>query len=139
VRAEVPRVVVDRQGFSQRPNRYGAGSKLSCGLFLHNTSDTQDAMNVYVLVNMVADDGELVGTVAHTVALVSSGQTFADGDSLGLRTEVRVAKLEVTIRIGSHQPSGSRMVFLATSGFDAIPLDRALTPVVSVEPTYSAG
>jgi len=39
----------------------------------------------------------------------------------------------------SPLPSGSRMVFLATSGFDAIPLDRALTPVVSVEPSYSAG
>jgi hypothetical protein len=39
----------------------------------------------------------------------------------------------------SPLPSGSRMVFLATSGFDAVPLDRAITPVVSVEPTYSAG
>src|SRR5437764_3576672 len=52
---------------------------------------------------MVAGDGGLVGTVAHTVALSSAGQTFAYGDSLGLRTEVQVAKLEVTIRIGSHQ------------------------------------
>jgi hypothetical protein len=36
-------------------------------------------------------------------------------------------------------PSGSRMVFLATSGFNAVPVDRALTPVVSVEPSYVAG
>ena len=35
-------------------------------------------------------------------------------------------------------PSGSRMVFLATSGFSAVPLDRALTPVVSAEPAYAS-
>jgi hypothetical protein len=39
----------------------------------------------------------------------------------------------------SPLPSGSRMVFLATTGFTAVPLDRALTPVISVEPTYTAG
>jgi hypothetical protein len=31
------------------------------------------------------------------------------------------------------------MVFLATSGFNAVPLDRALTPVVSAEAAYAAG
>jgi len=208
VPAEAPRVVVDKQGYSQRPDKFGTGSSVSFGLFLRNTSETQDAMNVYVLVNMVADNGELVGTVTHTVSLVGAGATFAYGNSLSLRTQAAVAKLEVTIRLGSHQlkdthtvpefanvrilpgrsdagwvgevdgevlntapaktltgarlsivlldaagnpvgggsgstfaplPSGSRMVFLATSGFTAVPLDRALTPVVSVEPSYTAG
>ena len=206
--ADAPRVVADKQGFSQRPDRFGTGSTFSYGMFLRNTSDTQDAINVYVLVNMVASDGELIGTATRTVPLVGAGQTYALGDSLSLRTQVPVAKLELTIRLGAHQlkqphtmpefanvrivpaqgdagwvgevdgevlnsvptmtltnaklsivlldaagtpvggglgytfsalPSGSRMVFLATSGFTSVPLDRALTAVISAEPTYAAG
>jgi hypothetical protein len=203
-----PRVVADKQGFSQRPDVFGTGSTFSYGMFLRNTSDTQDAMNVYVLVNMVAADGELIGSATRTVPLIGAGQTYALGDSMSLRTQVPVTKLELTIRLGAHQlkqphsmpefanvrivpsqgdlgwvgevdgevlnstpamtltnaklsivlldaagtpvgggigytfsalPSGSRMVFLATSGFTAVPLDRALTAVVSAEPTYAAG
>jgi hypothetical protein len=206
--AEAPRVVADKQGFSQRPDKYGTGSAFSYGVFLRNTSPTQDAMNVYVLVNMVAATGELIGTATRIVPLVGAGETYALGDSLSLRTQVPVAKLELTIRLGAHQlkqphslpefanvrivpaqsdagwvgevdgevlntapgktltsaklsivlldaagnpvgggtgytlaplPSGSRMVFLATSGFNAVPLDRALTPVISAEPGYVAG
>lgn len=206
--ADAPRVVADKQGFSQRPDKFGSGSTFSYGLFLRNTSDTQDAINVYVLVNMVGADGELIGSATRTVPLISAGQTYALGDSLSLRTQAPVAKLELTIRLGAHQlkqahpmpefanvrivpsqgdlgwvgevdgevlnstpamtltnaklsivlldaagtpvgggigytfsalPSGSRMVFLATSGFTAVPLDRALTAVVSAEPTYAAG
>jgi hypothetical protein len=205
--AEAPRVVADKQGFSQRPDRYGTGSSFSYGMFLRNTSDTQDAQNVYVLVNMVASTGELIGTATRTIPLIAAGQTYALGDSLSLRTQVPVSKLELTIRLGAHQlkqahnspefanvrivpaqgdpgwvgevdgevlnstpaltltnaklsivlldaagnpvgggtgytfaplPSGSRMVFLATSGFNSVPLDRALTPVVSAEPAYAA-
>lgn len=206
--ADAPRVVADKQGFSQRPDRFGTGSTFSYGMFLRNTSATQDAINVYVLVNMVAANGELIGTATRTVPLVGAGQTYALGDSLSLRTQVPVAKLELTIRLGAHQlkqehtmpefanvrivpaqgdagwvgevdgevlnstpamtltnaklsivlldaagtpvggglgytfsalPSGSRMVFLATSGFNSVPLDRALTAVISAEPTYAAG
>jgi hypothetical protein len=206
--AESPRVVVDKQGFSQRPDRFGNGSLFSYGMFLRNTSDTQDALSVYVLVNMVAASGELIGSMVRTVTLIGAGQTFALGDSMSLRTQLPVAKLELTIRLGSHQlkqphnlpefanvrivpaqfdagwvgeidgevlnttpsmtltsarlsivlldaagnpvgggtgntfsplPSGSRMVFLASSGFTAVPLDRALTPVVSAEPNYAIG
>lgn len=205
--ADTPRVVVDKQGFSQRPDKFGGGSAFSFGMFLRNTSQTQDAMDVYVLVNMVAANGQLVGTMARTISLIAAGQTFALGDSMQLRTQVAVDKLELTIRLGAHQlkephnapefanvqiipaqfdpgwvgevdgevlnsiptltlssarlsivlldaagnpvgggvgntfsalPSGSRMVFLAKSGFNAIPLDRALTPVISVEPHFVA-
>jgi hypothetical protein len=203
--AEAPRVVADKQGFSQRPDRYGTGSAFSYGVFLRNTSPTQDAINVYVLVNMVAASGELIGSATRTVPLIGAGETYALGDSLSLRTQAPVAKLELTIRLGAHElkqqhtlpefanvriipsktdagwvgevdgevlntapgrtltraklsivlldaggtpvgggtgytaaplPSGSRMVFLATSGFTAVPLDRALTPVISAEPSY---
>ncbi|MDX6487224.1 MAG: hypothetical protein QOF43_2377 [Gaiellaceae bacterium] len=205
--AEAPRVVADKQGFSQRSDRFGSGSTFSYGMFLRNTSGTQDAVNVFVLVNMVAASGELIGSATRTVTLIGAGQTYALGDSMSLRTQMPVARLELTIRLGAHQlkqphnlpefanvrivpsqgepgwvgevdgevlnstpamtltnaklsivlldaagnpvgggigytfsplPSGSRMVFIASSGFTAVPLDRALTPVVSAEPTYAA-
>jgi len=201
-----PRVVADKQGFSQRPAVFGSGSTLSYGMFLRNTSDTQDAMSVYVLVNMVGADGELLGSATRTVPMIGAGQTYAFGDSMSLRTQSPVVKLELTIRLGAHQlkqahpmpgfanvrivqgdpgwvgevdgevlnttptmtltgaklsivlldaagtpvgggtgytfaplPSGSRIVFLASSGFNSVPLDRALTAVVSAEPTFAPG
>ncbi len=36
-----PRVVADKQGFSQRPASFGTGSTLSYGMFLRNTSATR--------------------------------------------------------------------------------------------------
>jgi hypothetical protein len=203
-----PKVVVDKQGFSQRSDVYGTGSLLSFGLMLRNTSAVEDATSVYVVVNMVDAAGVLVGTVTHTVALVGAAGTFGYGDSLHLRTQVPVSSLELTIRVGSHAPkkahpapdfanvrlepdsfnpgwvgevdgevvnatptltlanallsivvldaagnvigggtgatfasvpSGARIVFTATSGFSALPTDRAATAVISSEPTYTNG
>jgi hypothetical protein len=99
-----PKVVVDRQGFTQRPARFGTGSTLSYGLILHDTSATEDAQNVYVIVNMVAADGELIGSKSQTVALVPAGGTYALGDSMNLRTQVAATRLEITVRVGAHTP-----------------------------------
>jgi hypothetical protein len=204
---DVPRVVVDKQGFTQRPDSAGPGSLLSYGLVLKNTSATKDARNVYVIVNMVAASGSLIGSKSRTVQLVPAGGTFALGDYMNLRTQVMATHLEITIRVGGNEPkqahpmpdfanvrifpsqydagwvsevdgeivndttpltlsnatlsivvldasgnplgggpgfstaalpSGSRFVFLAQMGFTSIPLDRAASVLVSVEPTYTA-
>lgn len=205
--AELARVVVDRQGFTQRPDSAGPGSLLSYGVILRNTSATKDARNVYVIVNMVAASGSLIGSKSKTVQLVPAGGTFALGDYMNLRTQVMATHLEITIRVEGNEPkqkhpmpdfanvrivpsqfdpgwvgevdgeivndtttltlananlsivvldgsgnpvgggtgfsvaaipSGSRFVFLAQIGFTSIPLDHAVSVVVSVEPTYSA-
>lgn len=205
--ADIPKVIVDKQGFSQRPDKFGGGSSLGFGLFLHNTSDTQDALNVYVVVNMVDANGSLVGSLTRTVPLIASGSTYAFGDSLHLRTQAQVVKLELTVRLGGHQvksdhqmpefanvgvfpstsypgyvgevdgevlntsptkilrstklsivlldhagnpvgggvgsvfsavPVGSRLVFIAKSGFDSASLDQVLSAVISPEPSYVA-
>jgi hypothetical protein len=202
-----PRVVVDKQGFSQRNQAYGTGSDLSYGLILHNLSTTEDAQNVYVIVNMVAANGELLGSKSLTVKLVPAGGTYALGDTFGLRTQVPVTSLELTVRVTAHSPKtahpmpdvanvrlvpsqfdpgwlgevdgelvndtspqtlgftnisvvvfdssgnpvgggtgmssasipyGSRFVFLAQSGFSAIPLDKAASVVISLDPSNSA-
>jgi hypothetical protein len=204
--AAVPRVVVDKDGFTQRPDASGPGSLVSYGLILRNTSATEDAESVYVLVNMVDASGELLGSTSHTVKLVGSAGTFAYGDSLSLRTQIATTRLEITVRVGAHEPksahpapsfanvrilpaqydpgwvgevdgevvngtpvvtlasaqlsivvfdatgnvigggtgisftaipSGSRFVFTATSGFTALPVDKAASVTISVEPTYT--
>jgi hypothetical protein len=102
--ADQPKVVVDRQGFTQRPDKTGTGSLLSYGVVLRDSSPTEDAQNVYVIVNMVAPDGELVGSKSQNVKLVPAAATFALGDSLRLRTQAPVSRLEITIRVGAHEP-----------------------------------
>lgn len=104
VGAEAPKVVVDREGFTQRSAATGTGSLLSYGLILHDTSASEDAQNVYVIVNMVAADGELIGSKSETVALVPAGGTYALGDSMNLRTQVAATRLEITVRVGAHAP-----------------------------------
>ena len=200
-----PRVVVDKQGFSQKNQSWGTGSDLSYGLILHNLSTTEDAENVYVIVNMVAADGELLGSKSTTIKLVPASGTYAYGDSMGLRTQAQVASLELTVRVTSHEPKkahsmpdlanvriipgtdgfvsevdgelvndttpqtlgmtgisvvfldasgvpcgggtgmsgatvpfGSRFVFNAAMGMNSIPLDRASSVVISLDPSYSA-
>jgi hypothetical protein len=36
-------------------------------------------------------------------------------------------------------PSGSRFVFIATSGFTALAVDKAASAAISAEPTYTSG
>ena len=205
-KSTTPRVVVASQGFSQRPDSYGTGSNLSYGIVLRNTSAAEDADNVYVIVNMVAADGSLIGSESQTVDLVPAGGTYALGDSLGLRTQTAATHLEIVVRVLAHQPkqantmpdlanvrlepsqydpgfvgevdgevvndtstktlssasmsivvldasgnpvgggtgslytavpSGARFVFTASSGFNAIPLDKAATVLVSLAPRYT--
>lgn len=101
--ASAPHVMVDKQGFSQRPNKYGSGSVVSYGLMLHNTSAHEDATNVYVLINFATAGGELIGTVTKSVALIPAGGVFALGDSMNMRTQIPMTKLEVTLTVNSHE------------------------------------
>ncbi|MDX6452204.1 MAG: hypothetical protein QOH16_2253 [Gaiellaceae bacterium] len=105
---DLPRVVVDKQGFTQRPDTTGTGSLLSYGVVLKNTSDSKDARNVYVIVNMVAASGNLIGSKSKTVQLVPAGGTFALGDYMNLRTQVLATHLEITIRVGGNEPKQVR-------------------------------
>ena len=97
-----PHIAVDKQGFSQQPTGYNGGSNLSYGLLLKNTSTSEDATQVYLLINFATASGELIGTVTRTIELIGAGQLYALGDSAVLRTETPVAKLEVTIRVMAH-------------------------------------
>jgi hypothetical protein len=204
----VPRVLIDKEGFTQRPDKAGTGSDVSYGLMLKNTSLREDAQNIYLLINFVTANGGLVGSTTTTLAMIGAGETYAYGNDMRLRTQATVTKLEVTVRVGGQAPtkarvlphfvnvaivpnaadpsfvsevdgeivndtsrqtltsarisivvlnaagaivgggtglvyaplpSGSRMVFIASGGLSAIRVDQAVTPVISVDPTYSSG
>jgi hypothetical protein len=105
-----PRVVVDKQGYLQRPDKTGTGSLVSYGLVLHDTSATEDAQNVYVIVNMVDATGELLGSQSQTVAYIPAGGTYALGNALQLRTQIGVVRLELTIRVGAHEPHTAQVM-----------------------------
>jgi hypothetical protein len=105
-----PRVVAATEGFSQRADKSGPGSLLSYGVVLKNTSPTEDARNVYVIVNMVGADGSLIGSRSQTIDVVPAGSVFPLGNSLQLRTQSAVTHLELTIRVGAHQPKSTQVV-----------------------------
>jgi hypothetical protein len=105
-----PRVVAATHGFSQRPDKSGPGSLLSYGVVLKNTSTTEDAHDVYVIVNMVGADGSLIGSRSQTIDLVPADSVFPLGNSLQLRTQAAVTHLELTIRVGAHQPKSTQVV-----------------------------
>lgn len=105
-----PHVLIDKEGFTQRPDKIGTGSDVSYGFLLKNTSLKEDAQNVYLLVNFVTANGELVGSTTTTVKLIGAGETYAYGNVMLLRTQAAVTKLEVTVRVNAHAPTKARVL-----------------------------
>jgi hypothetical protein len=96
-----PKIVVEKQGFSVRAKT--RGSSVSYGLLLKNVSPNADALQVYVLVNFVMADGQLIGTDAHTVDGIAAGTTYAYGGSLTFPAGAPVVQLEVVVKVGGRQ------------------------------------
>ena len=72
-----PKIVVADQGFSVRAK--STGSEASFGLMLQNSSPNADALDVYVLINFVMADGQVIGTKAETIDAIPAGTTYAYG------------------------------------------------------------
>jgi hypothetical protein len=105
--APKPRVVVGARGFSQRAGE-GGRREVSYGVFLRNTSATQDAVNVYVLLDFVGSNGRLLAARTENVGLVAAGQRFALGDATTLPGSPPVARLEITAEVRSQRPHAAR-------------------------------
>jgi hypothetical protein len=103
------KVVVDKDGFSQRGN-FDGSSNVSFGVVLTNKSSEQDAVDTYVLVNFVDSAGQLLGTASSTVGLIGAGATYPLGDKIRLRTQIPVDHLEITVQTKTSQPKGQRVV-----------------------------
>jgi hypothetical protein len=103
-----PKITVAKQGYSIRPSGLGSGSSVSYGLMLVNDSQTEDALNVSVLVNFVEPSGHLFGSASTIIPAIGAGQTYALGDSLTFPGAAPVVRLEPVIQVGAHAKASQR-------------------------------
>jgi len=103
------KVVVQKDGFSQRANEWDGTSNVSYGIVLKNTSAQQDAVETYVFVNFVDAAGHLLGTTSSTVGFIGADSTYPLGDKMRLRTMTSVDHLEITVQTKKSQPKGRRL------------------------------
>ena len=96
------RIVVVKDGFSIRQQQFA--SPVSYGVILRNTSPTQDALQVYCLVNFVGPDNRLVGSATTTVPGIPAGEQFALGGDLTFPGGVPdISRLEIVVQIQKRQ------------------------------------
>ena len=94
------RVVVEKQGFSQRV-RFTTRD-VSFGVVLSNPTPDKDALDVNVLVNFVDATNRVVATTSTTIPGVRAEARFYHGGSTTIPDGTPVSKLEVVTRIGSQ-------------------------------------
>jgi hypothetical protein len=95
------RIDVVKTGYSIR--QQGFGSTASYGVILKNVSPSQDALQVYALVNFVGPDNRLVGSATTTVPGIPAAQQYALGGQLMFPGAVPpIARLEVVVQIGER-------------------------------------
>ncbi len=104
-----PKIVVVKQGFSLRTPKYG-GDSVSYGVILSNRSQTDDALDVSVLVNFVNANNVLIGSATKQLASIRAGGQYALGDALTFPAAAPVARLEVVVRVGGRQPTSGPVV-----------------------------
>ena len=114
-----PKIDVVKQGFSVRA-RFGQSS-ISYGVVLANRSQTDDALDVHVLVNFVNPSNGLVGTSTTTLKSIAAGSEYALGKSASV--DGTVSRLEVVVQVGNKQPAIKAPVPTVLNG--------AITPGVS--------
>jgi hypothetical protein len=101
------KINVAKTGFSTRPMRFG-GTRVSWGVLLENTSKTDNAVTVDVLVNFVMADNRLIGTTTTRIGEIRAGQTQALGGDLQFPADAPIARLEVTVQVAERAPATRR-------------------------------
>jgi hypothetical protein len=107
-----PKIVVTKSGWSTRPQT-GGGTRLSYGLILHNTSDTQDASSLTVQTNFVLGDDHLLGTDTRTVPGIGAGGDFALGNTVTFPGLAPIVRLEVVVQVHEFAPHSLHLPTLA--------------------------
>ena len=97
-----PKILVTKSGWSVRERPF-AGSTVSYGVLLRNTSPNVNAMNVNVQVNFVLADSKLIGTTAKQIPSLSAGETYNLADQLAFPGAAPIAKLELVILVGARE------------------------------------
>jgi hypothetical protein len=99
-----PAIRVVKSGWSVR-SMTGAGSSVSYGVILTNSSTTRDALDVKVLVNFVMDDNRLIGSATTHVADIAAGTQHAVGGDLLFPGGAPIARLEIVATTGGAGPA----------------------------------
>jgi hypothetical protein len=97
-----PKIVVTKSGWSVRERPY-AGSSVSYGVVLRNTSPNVNAMNVNVQVNFVLADSKLIGTATKQIPSIGAHETYNYADQLAFPGAAPIAKLELVILVGARE------------------------------------
>ena len=105
---KTPRLVVSKEGFSQRDDAFGTGSTASYGLLIRNPSLKKDARAVAVTISFVSGSGDMIGRKTVTVTRIGAGETFALGGSAELSSQLAAKKLTATMRVGSYAKATAR-------------------------------
>ena len=104
-----PRISVVKDGFSVRVKPFGGGD-VSYGVILKNQSPNADALNVYVLVNLVMPNNKLAGSQSSQISVIRAGATYGLGANLGFPgAPPPIARLEVVVQVGGRQPAATHM------------------------------
>jgi hypothetical protein len=97
-----PKIVVTKSGWSVRTRPY-AGSTVSYGVLLRNTSPNVNAMSVNVQVNFVLADSKLIGTATKQIPSISAGETYNFADQLAFPGDAPIDKLEFVILVAARE------------------------------------
>jgi hypothetical protein len=104
-----PKISVVKDGFSVRVKPYGGGN-VSYGVLLKNQSPNADALNVYVLVNLVMPNNKLAGSQTSQISVIRAGATYGLGTNLAFPgAPPPIARLEVVVQVGGRQPAATHM------------------------------
>jgi hypothetical protein len=111
-----PKISVQKSGFSVRVKPFGGGN-VSYGVMLRNQSPNADALNVYVLVNMVMPNNKLAGSQTTNISVIRAGATYGLGANLGFPgAPPPIARLEVVVQVRGRQPAATSMPSVANIG-----------------------
>jgi hypothetical protein len=104
---QVPKIVTERTGFTQRPNERLGSSDVCFGLELRNDRAHVDATSVAVLVNLVDADNRVLASDHLRLARIPAGATVYLGDQvhMALLTVARVEVVAVDARSQPVQPA----------------------------------
>ena len=96
------KLAITAQGFSQRPDPFGAGSTVSYGVVLDNPSSSADAQSVTVLVNFLDASDHVLQSASTNVPAISAASSFDVGGNASLPTTTPVSRLEIVVQTGSY-------------------------------------
>ena len=82
---------------------------MSYGVLLENTSKTENAENVEVLVNFVMPDNRLIGSASGRLREIRAGTQHAYGDDLSFPGAPPIERLEVVVQVRDRAPRTERI------------------------------